>query len=100
MNSELLSNDFTAATVVKMLLHGNILVKVEQEKKIKVWKEGFQELGVRANKRKAACLLYSASIMLIGNKQELIVWRALNQALIKAYCKRVKLGLRGHFPQK
>lgn len=33
--------------------------------------------------------------MLIGNKQELIVWRALNQPLIKSWCGMVK-----PFPQR
>lgn len=67
-----------------MLFHGNNLVKAQQgeknERNIKVWKQG---PGVRGIKKKAAHLLDSASTMLIGNKQELIVWRALNQTPIK-----------------
>lgn len=52
----------------------------KNERNIEVWKQG---PGVRGIKKKAAHLLESASIMLIGNKQQLIVWRALNQTPIK-----------------
>lgn len=38
----------------------------------------------RGGKKEAVRLLSSASVMLIGNKQELIVWRALNQPLIES----------------
>lgn len=45
--------------------------------------ENLGERG-RGGKKEAVCLLSSASVMLIGNKQELIVWRALNQPLIES----------------
>ncbi len=71
----------SAATLVSK--HA-VAMRVPSEKTVFKRKKGGEIRGERGEerKRKAVCLLWSASIMLIGNKEQSIVGRALNQPLI------------------